>query len=93
VVLIDRVGVNNDLAIDTGADSDWVTIRRTKVDELSVNLGGGVDDLEITDTEGRRARLDGGADNNWLYESNVKFSEAHDLLGQFGSNHITITIN
>lgn len=74
-VAVQQMGVNGDLRIDTGTDRDVVVISDSECDELFVSLGTGRDQLEIFNTFGRRATLDGGADADTLREGGNGFRE------------------
>jgi hypothetical protein len=74
-VRMSDVGVNDDFILLTGAGSDRVTMNRCEVDEFFADLGAGRDRLELRDTFGRRATLNGGADGDGLLRVNSPFNQ------------------
>lgn len=80
IVRISDAGFNDDLTILTGTGNDSVSIVRTQVDELFVSLGAGQDQISLRDSSGRRARIDSGADVDFLTRTNSPFSESFEFI-------------
>jgi hypothetical protein len=74
VVIVSNVGVNHDLILNTGGESDIVQLDRVNVDQLFAALGSGNDSLSITNSFGRRASLNGGADFDTLNAPGTQFT-------------------
>ena len=74
-VRISDVGFNDNLAINSGDGLDTVRLTRVSVDELFGNLGAGADRLELRDSFGRRATLNGQTGADTLTRINTPFTE------------------
>jgi len=74
-VFIDTVGVNDTLQVETGSGGDRLDIENSEADELFAFLGSGDDHLEISDTFGQGAMLDGQSGADTIALSNVSFSQ------------------
>ena len=73
IVRISDVGFNNDLTVITGAGNDLVRLNAVQVDEFFASMGAGDDRLEIQNSSGNRARVDGGIGNDTLLRLNSPF--------------------
>jgi hypothetical protein len=74
-VRISDVGFNDNLVINSGDGIDTVRLTRVAVDELFANLGAGGDRLELRDSFGRRATLNGQTGADTLTRINTPFAE------------------